>query len=117
MRLWMVVTTMAATILGWAPGGAAQTELVVAGYGGSFETIFKQKLAPSFKKKFSGHLAEIRIDGRRLALLKQIGEVVGSSAGALGVIGLGDLDLRRLRGLRGSTQGHGRMARVIVRLS
>jgi putative spermidine/putrescine transport system substrate-binding protein len=53
MRLWLVATTMAATVLGWATGGSAQTELVVAGYGGSFETIFKQKLAPAFEKKFN----------------------------------------------------------------
>src|SRR5204862_536814 len=38
---------------GWAVPGSAQTELVVAGYGGSFETIFKQKLAPTFEKKCS----------------------------------------------------------------
>jgi putative spermidine/putrescine transport system substrate-binding protein len=53
MRLWLVVSTMAAAVLGWATGGGAQTELVVAGYGGSFETIFKQKLAPTFEKKFN----------------------------------------------------------------
>jgi putative spermidine/putrescine transport system substrate-binding protein len=46
MRLWLVVTTMAVTVLGWA-GGA------LAGDGGSFETIFTQKLAPAFEKKFN----------------------------------------------------------------
>src|SRR5262249_31344357 len=49
MTRWRTVVTVAA-LLAWTSAACAQTELVVAGYGGSFETIFKQKLAPGFEK-------------------------------------------------------------------
>jgi len=52
MTRWRTVVTVAA-LLAWTSAAGAQTELVVAGYGGSFETIFKQKLAPGFEKKFN----------------------------------------------------------------
>ena len=54
MRLWRTAGALAAVIWVLAGGPAwAQTELVVAGYGGSFETIFKEKLGPAFEKKFN----------------------------------------------------------------
>jgi putative spermidine/putrescine transport system substrate-binding protein len=52
MTLRRTVVTVVA-LLTWTGAAGAQTELVVAGYGGSFETIFKQKLAPGFEKKFN----------------------------------------------------------------
>lgn len=51
MRFWLAVGITAAVLVGSTGMARAQTELVVAGYGGSFETIFKQKLAPGFEKK------------------------------------------------------------------
>jgi putative spermidine/putrescine transport system substrate-binding protein len=55
MRRWMSVVGFAGLALFLAGGSAssADTELVVAGYGGSFETIFKQYLGPAFEKKFN----------------------------------------------------------------
>jgi putative spermidine/putrescine transport system substrate-binding protein len=55
MRRWMSVVGFAGLALLWVGGSAsaADTELVVAGYGGSFETIFKQYLGPAFEKKFN----------------------------------------------------------------
>jgi putative spermidine/putrescine transport system substrate-binding protein len=51
MTFWLTVGITAGVLLGSTGVTPAQTELVVAGYGGSFETIFKQKLAPAFEKK------------------------------------------------------------------
>lgn len=54
MTVWRTAMGIAAAaFLAWTGTATAQTDLVVAGYGGSFETIFKQKLAPGFEKKFN----------------------------------------------------------------
>ncbi len=54
MGMWRTALGIgAAALLAWTGTADAQSELVVAGYGGSFETIFKQKLAPGFEKKFN----------------------------------------------------------------
>lgn len=52
MRMFRCAMAALALSLLLAPAAArAQSELVVAGYGGSFEQIFKQKLGPAFEKK------------------------------------------------------------------
>jgi putative spermidine/putrescine transport system substrate-binding protein len=52
MKKWIVFGLILAAIVSFGYRvEAAQTELVVAGYGGDFEKIFKDKLAPAFEKK------------------------------------------------------------------
>lgn len=52
MRRLLVLGGLLVGLL-WATASAAENELVVAGYGGSFETIFKQRLGPAFEKRFN----------------------------------------------------------------
>ncbi len=58
MRQWMSVMGVVgmAFLLAGGSASAAETELVVAGYGGSFETIFKKYLGPAFEKKFNAKI-------------------------------------------------------------
>lgn len=54
MRLRQISAGLAAAWLLAAAGPVlAQSQLVVAGYGGSFETIFRQRLARAFEEKFN----------------------------------------------------------------
>jgi len=52
MKRWLMMGLVLATMVSFIyRTAAAETELVVAGYGGDFEKVFKDNLAPAFEKK------------------------------------------------------------------